>query len=98
MFGLVVALTHTAARAREGLRDPARRPDAAARRRRRARAGTLVLTGYAARATRTPATTTSPAAASAASANGLALAGDQISAASFLGITGAIALTGFNGF
>ena len=31
-------------------------------------------------------------------ANGLALAGDQISAASFLGITGAIALTGFNGF
>ena len=29
--------------------------------------------------------------------NGLALAGDQISAASFLGITGAIALTGFNG-
>ena len=30
--------------------------------------------------------------------NGLALAGDQISAASFLGITGAIALTGFNGF
>jgi SSS family solute:Na+ symporter/cation/acetate symporter len=31
-------------------------------------------------------------------ANGLALAGDQISAASFLGITGAIALMGFNGF
>jgi cation/acetate symporter len=30
--------------------------------------------------------------------NGLALAGDQISAASFLGITGAIALMGFNGF
>ena len=30
--------------------------------------------------------------------NGLALAGDQISAASFLGITGAIALTGFNGW
>jgi SSS family solute:Na+ symporter/cation/acetate symporter len=30
--------------------------------------------------------------------NGLALAGDQISAASFLGITGAVALTGFNGF
>ena len=30
--------------------------------------------------------------------NGLALAGDQISAASFLGITGAIALAGFNGF
>jgi SSS family transporter len=30
--------------------------------------------------------------------NGMALAGDQISAASFLGITGAIALTGFNGF
>lgn len=30
--------------------------------------------------------------------NGLALAGDQISAASFLGITGAVALTGFSGF
>ncbi|MBN6041838.1 cation acetate symporter [Amycolatopsis sp. 195334CR] len=30
--------------------------------------------------------------------NGLALAGDQLSAASFLGITGAVALTGFNGF
>jgi SSS family transporter len=30
--------------------------------------------------------------------NGLALAGDQISAGSFLGITGAIALTGFTGF
>ncbi|TDD82629.1 solute symporter family protein [Actinomadura rubrisoli] len=30
--------------------------------------------------------------------NGLALAGDQLSAASFLGITGAVALTGFSGF
>jgi SSS family solute:Na+ symporter/cation/acetate symporter len=30
--------------------------------------------------------------------NGLAIAGDQISAASFLGITGAVALTGMNGF
>ncbi|GAA4234827.1 sodium/solute symporter [Actinomadura meridiana] len=30
--------------------------------------------------------------------NGLALAGDQLSAASFLGITGAVALTGFHGF
>ena len=30
--------------------------------------------------------------------NGLALAGDQISAASFLGITGAVALTGMTGF
>lgn len=30
--------------------------------------------------------------------NGLALAGDQLSAASFLGITGAVALTGFGGF
>ncbi|MGA6162053.1 solute symporter family protein [Amycolatopsis magusensis] len=30
--------------------------------------------------------------------NGLALAGDQLSAASFLGITGAVALTGFDGF
>ncbi|MFI0372770.1 cation acetate symporter [Actinomadura sp. 1N219] len=30
--------------------------------------------------------------------NGLALAGDQLSAASFLGITGAVALTGFEGF
>lgn len=29
--------------------------------------------------------------------NGLALAGDQLSAASFLGITGAVALTGFSG-
>ena len=30
--------------------------------------------------------------------NGLALAGDQISAASFLGVVGAVALGGFNGF
>src|SRR5437879_6626112 len=30
--------------------------------------------------------------------NGLALAGEQISAASLLGITGAVALTGFSGF
>ncbi|WP_067468134.1 solute symporter family protein [Actinomadura macra] len=30
--------------------------------------------------------------------NGLALAGDQLSAASFLGITGAVALSGFGGF
>lgn len=30
--------------------------------------------------------------------NGIAIAGDFISAASFLGVTGAIALTGFNGF
>jgi SSS family solute:Na+ symporter/cation/acetate symporter len=30
--------------------------------------------------------------------NGVAIAGDFISAASFLGVTGAIALTGFNGF
>ncbi|QUH03422.1 cation acetate symporter [Saccharopolyspora erythraea] len=30
--------------------------------------------------------------------NGLAIAGDYVSAASFLGISGAIALTGFNGF
>jgi cation/acetate symporter len=30
--------------------------------------------------------------------NGIALAGDQISAGSFLGITGAVALTGFGGF
>ncbi|MEV0082919.1 cation acetate symporter [Saccharopolyspora sp. NPDC050642] len=30
--------------------------------------------------------------------NGVAIAGDYISAASFLGVTGAIALTGFNGF
>ncbi len=30
--------------------------------------------------------------------NGLAIAGDYMSAASFLGIAGAIALTGFDGF
>lgn len=30
--------------------------------------------------------------------NGVAIAGDFISAASFLGVTGAIALTGYNGF
>ena len=30
--------------------------------------------------------------------NGIAIAGDYISAASFLGVTGAIALAGFNGF
>src|SRR4028118_184480 len=30
--------------------------------------------------------------------NGLAIAGDYLSAASFLGIAGAIALTGFSGF
>ena len=63
-------------------------------------AATLVLTWFAhSRQQRARATTTLAGPAwPRRTGNGLALAGDQISAASFLGITGAIALAGFNGF
>ena len=44
-----------------------------------------------------PSTSTPPAAASPALQNGLALAGDYMSAASFLGIAGLVALSGFDG-
>ena len=59
---------------------------------------TLVLTGYAARRNKDTGDHYVAGRRIGGLANGLALAGDQISAASFLGITGAIALTGFNGF
>ena len=59
---------------------------------------TLVLTGYAAARNKDTGDHYVAGRRIGGWANGLALAGDQISAASFLGITGAIALTGFNGF
>ena len=59
---------------------------------------TLVLTGYAAARNKDTGDHYVAGRRIGGFANGLALAGDQISAASFLGITGAIALTGFNGF
>jgi SSS family solute:Na+ symporter/cation/acetate symporter len=59
---------------------------------------TLVLTAYAARRTRDTGDHYVAGRRISGWQNGLALAGDQISAASFLGITGAVALTGFNGF
>ncbi len=59
---------------------------------------TLVLTGYAVRRNKDTGDHYVAGRRIGGFANGLALAGDQISAASFLGITGAIALTGFNGF
>ena len=59
---------------------------------------TLALTAYAARTTRDTGDHYVAGRRITGWQNGLALAGDQISAASFLGITGAVALTGFNGF
>ena len=59
---------------------------------------TLVLTGYAATRNKDTGDHYVAGRRIGGFANGLALAGDQISAASFLGITGAIALAGFNGF
>jgi SSS family solute:Na+ symporter/cation/acetate symporter len=60
--------------------------------------GTLVLTWYAARRNKDTGDHYVAGRRIGGVGNGLALAGDQISAASFLGITGAIALTGFSGF
>jgi SSS family solute:Na+ symporter/cation/acetate symporter len=59
---------------------------------------TLALTFYAARRTRDTGDHYVAGRRISGWQNGLALAGDQISAASFLGITGAVALTGFGGF
>jgi SSS family transporter len=59
---------------------------------------TLVITGYAAARNKDTGDHYVAGRRIGGLANGLALAGDQISAASFLGITGAIALAGFNGF
>src|SRR5918996_560804 len=59
---------------------------------------TLALTAHAARTTRDTGDHYVAGRRISGWQNGLALAGDQISAASFLGITGAVALTGFNGF
>ena len=59
---------------------------------------TLVLTWYAAKRNKDTGDHYVAGRRIGAFGNGLALAGDQISAASFLGITGAIALTGFNGW
>ena len=102
IFGLAVALTHTArANRARGARCPRSRSPC-----RRCRSivvlalvlATLVLTGYAARRNKDTGDHYVAGRRIGGLANGLALAGDQISAASFLGITGAIALTGFNGF
>jgi cation/acetate symporter len=51
------------------------------------RGGTLWITKWAAAAPSRPPTSTPPAAASPAFQNGLAIAGDYMSAASFLGIS-----------
>lgn len=59
---------------------------------------TLVITYVAARRNRTAADHFVAGGSLSGRQNGLAIAGDFISAASFLGVTGAIALTGFNGF
>jgi cation/acetate symporter len=59
---------------------------------------TLGLTSFAARRNRSPQDHYVAGRRVSGWQNGLALAGDQLSAASFLGITGAVALTGFGGF
>ena len=59
---------------------------------------TLGITYWAARRTRTDDASSSPRAATvSALQNGFALAGDYMSAASFLGIAGLVALSGFDG-
>ncbi|WP_199614380.1 solute symporter family protein [Paenibacillus alkalitolerans] len=61
-------------------------------------AGTLFITYSAARRTHTTHQFYAAGNRLTGSQNGLAIAGDYMSAASFLGITGAISLTGFDGF
>ncbi len=61
-------------------------------------AGTLLITYYASKRTKTTSEFYTAGGGLTAWQNGLAIAGDYMSAASFLGIAGAIALTGFDGF
>jgi len=61
-------------------------------------AGTLLITYFAAKRTKTTSEFYTAGGGLTAWQNGLAIAGDYMSAASFLGIAGAIALTGFDGF
>ncbi len=61
-------------------------------------AGTMVIVLRAARTTKTATDYYTGGAQFSGGQNGTAIAGDYLSAASFLGITGAIALTGFDGF
>src|SRR5262249_27404654 len=58
---------------------------------------TLVITYWAAKRTRTPSEFFAAGGTVSARQNGLALAGDYMSAASFLGIAGLVALSGFDG-
>ncbi len=59
---------------------------------------TLVITYYAAKRTKTASDFYTAGGGLTGWQNGLAIAGDYLSAASFLGIAGAIALHGFDGF
>jgi cation/acetate symporter len=59
---------------------------------------TLIITYYASKKTKTTSEFYTAGGGLTAWQNGLAIAGDYMSAASFLGIAGAIALTGFDGF
>ena len=61
-------------------------------------AATLVITYFASKKTKTTSEFYTAGGGLTAWQNGLAIAGDYMSAASFLGIAGAIALTGFDGF
>ncbi|MFC5449625.1 solute symporter family protein [Paenibacillus aestuarii] len=61
-------------------------------------AGTLVITYYAARKTKTTSEFYTAGGGLSGWQNGLAIAGDYMSAASFLGIAGMVALFGFDGF
>ncbi|MDQ0175886.1 solute symporter family protein [Bacillus chungangensis] len=61
-------------------------------------ASTLIITYYAAKRTRTASEFYTAGGGLSGWQNGLAIAGDYLSAASFLGIAGAIALFGFDGF
>ena len=60
--------------------------------------GTLVITYYASKKTKNASDFYTAGGGLTGWQNGLAIAGDYMSAASFLGIAGAIALTGFDGF
>lgn len=61
-------------------------------------ASTLIITYFAAKRTRTANEFYTAGGGLTGWQNGLAIAGDYLSAASFLGIAGSIALTGFDGF
>lgn len=60
--------------------------------------GTLVITYFASKKTKNASEFYTAGGGLTGWQNGLAIAGDYMSAASFLGIAGAIALTGFDGF